>query len=97
MYFSTGSGFLPACSQHNYGHSGKLLYFLQDRDCIFASLKDRGIPLGLNVWFQIISILSPQRELEIPKGRGVKDPGNSEGEDGCKINLVLRSYWKIVA
>jgi len=31
-----------------------------------------------NVWFQKISITSPQRKLEIPEGKGaVKDPGNS--------------------
>ena len=32
----------------------------------------------------------PRRELEIPEGRGVKDPGNSRGEGGCMIELVSR-------
>ena len=45
-------------------------------------------------WFQKISIPPPRRELEIPKGRGgkgsIKDPGNSEGEGGCMIDLVSR-------
>jgi len=36
----------------------------------------------INVWFQKISIPPPQRELEIPRGWGVKDPGNSGGEGG---------------
>ena len=36
------------------------------------------------------TIPPPQRELEIPKGRGegVKDPGNSTGKGGCMIDLV---------
>ena len=42
------------------------------------------------VWFQKISIPPPRRELEISKGRGVKDPGNSRGEGGCMIDLVSR-------
>ena len=42
------------------------------------------------VWFQKISIPPPQRELEIPKGREVKDPGNSRGEGGWMIDLVSR-------
>ena len=43
------------------------------------------------VWFQKISIPPPRRELEIPKGRGVKDPGNSEREGGCMIDLLSRA------
>ena len=46
----------------------------------------------LNVWFQKISIPPPWRELEIPKGRGVKDPGNSRGKGGCMIALVSRGF-----
>ena len=42
------------------------------------------------MWFQKISIPPPWRELEIPKGKGVKDPGNSEGEGGCMIDLLSR-------
>ena len=46
----------------------------------------------INVWLQKISIPPPRRELEVPKGReeGVKDPGSSEGEGGCMIDLVFR-------
>jgi len=39
------------------------------------------------VWFQKISIPPPRRELEIPRGWGVKGPGNSEVEG------VERSIW----
>ena len=42
------------------------------------------------MWFHKISIPPPRRELEISKERGVKDPGNSEGEGGCMIDLLSR-------
>ena len=42
------------------------------------------------MWLQKISIPSTRSELEIPKGRGVEDPGNSEGEGGCMIDLLSR-------
>ena len=45
---------------------------------------------GVNVGFQKISIPSPRRELDIPEGWGVKDPGNSGGEGGWTIDLVSR-------
>ena len=44
----------------------------------------------INVWFQKTSIPPPWRELEFPKGRGVKDPGNSRGKGGCMMDLVSR-------
>ena len=44
------------------------------------------------VWFQKISIPPPRRELDIAKGRGVKDQGNSRGEGGCMIDLLSRGF-----
>ena len=49
-----------------------------------------GLCLAYIVWFQKISIPPPRRELEIPKGKGVKYPGNSRGKRGCMIDLVSR-------
>ena len=49
-----------------------------------------------NAWFQKIFIAPPRRELEIPKGRGVKDPGNSRREGGCMIKLVSRGIPEVL-
>ena len=52
------------------------------------------------LWFQKISIPPPQRELEIPKGRGFKDPGISGGDwsDGwlgfqISFDSIQFKYW----
>jgi len=49
-----------------------------------------------NVWFQIISIPLPRRELKIPEGWGFKSPGKSRGEGVEWINYFPEGQLRFI-